>query len=148
MAELVTITALSTRSARVVTSESVLALDKLEQLRSLAWGYDAAGVPITDMATDLCVQPAGSSGPGLRPSPFNSLDRNLAGYVDFLDAGGRWVGTGTVPPRNATFVRRWNIAPLANDPDTLVFQVLVTTVGRGRSPQDALISSLKTRSAA
>lgn len=148
MAELVALTAVSTRSARAVTSESILALDKLEQLRSLTWGYDATGTPVSDTTTDLSVQPPTNAGAGLGASPIDSLDRNLAGYADFLDAGGRWVGAGTAPPPTAAFVRRWNISPLPANPDVLILQVLVTTIGHARSPQDAVMTTVKSRSAA
>jgi hypothetical protein len=46
--------------------------------------------------------------------------------VDYLDAYGAWVGTGSSPPAGALYVRRWSVEPLPTNPNnTLVFQVLV-----------------------
>ena len=103
----------------------------MEQLRSLTWGFDAEGqgLPVSDTTTNLAVYPPTQTGTGLNPSPANSLDQNTAGFVDFLDANGTWVGTGTTPPAGAVYVRRWSIEPLPTNPNnTLVIQVLVTPV--------------------
>jgi hypothetical protein len=59
-------------------------------------------------------------------SPPDTLDRNVPGYVDFLDAAGRWVGSGATKPAAAVFVRRWNVAAVGGDPDTLVLRAVVT----------------------
>jgi hypothetical protein len=79
----------------------------------------------------------------------------LAGYVDFLDEAGAWVGTGPEPPPRSVFVRRWSIDPIPSDPDNLlVLQVFVTTVEashrqsagrRVRQTGDAYIVDLKVR---
>jgi prepilin-type N-terminal cleavage/methylation domain-containing protein len=133
MAGLATISAASTREARTSTAASILALDKLEQLRSLTWAFDASGARLSD--------------PLLATSPVDSLDRNCAGFVDFLDLAGRWLGGGTTPPPTAAFVRRWRIAPLAANPtDTVVLQVAVTPVGHPRTSQDVLLTDIRTRS--
>jgi type II secretory pathway pseudopilin PulG len=125
----------ATRAARHLTSATALAVQEMEQLRALTWGV-----------------------PELASSPSGALDRNTPGYVDFLDAAGRWVGAGPVAPGSAAFVRRWSIARLPEDPDdTLVLQVLVTratgesgvTIGsegpRPRLASDALITTIRTR---
>jgi hypothetical protein len=95
----------------------------------------------------------------LNPSPADSLEHNTSDFVDFLDANGIWVGTGTTPPTTAVYVRRWSIQPLPTNPNnTIVLQVLVTTVAneaarvssaftRTRLPGDALLTSVKTRKA-
>lgn len=128
------VSAASTRTALVETQTTVLAAAKMEQLQSLVWSYDSGGAPVSDMSTDLSVEPATNAGVGLRASPVDALDRSCPGYVDYLDAGGRWVGTGPVPPRGAVYLRRWSIQPLAHFPgDALVLQVLVTTVVRDAS---------------
>ena len=52
--------ALSTRSnigSRNTTYAAVLAQQKLEELRSLAWGFDQVGLPISDFTTDTTVTP-------------------------------------------------------------------------------------------
>jgi prepilin-type N-terminal cleavage/methylation domain-containing protein len=156
-AGLFTVAAASARTARVETQTTVLAAAKMEQLQSLAWGYDDGGAPVSDMSTDLSVEPATNGGPGLRVSPVDALDRNCPGYVDYLDAGGRWVGSGPVPLPEASYLRRWSIQPLAQYPnEVLVMRVLVTTVARGasriteadaKSGPDALLVTIRLREA-
>jgi prepilin-type N-terminal cleavage/methylation domain-containing protein len=151
----------ATSSARSQTSTSTLAEQKLEQLRSLTWGFDNSGqnLPVSDTTTDLSQSPPTNTGQGLNPSPLGTLEANTGGYVDFLDARGTWVGTGTTPPGNAVYIRRWSVQPLPTNPNnTLILQVLVTPVAREakiqgvggprrRYPNDALIASVKTRKA-
>jgi hypothetical protein len=152
----------STYAARNQTSTSTLAEQKMEQLRALTWGFDTEGqnLPVSDTTTDLSQSPPTNSGGGLNPSPAGTLDANTAGYVDYLDGRGAWVGTGTTPPAAAVFIRRWSIRPLPTNPNnTLVMQVLVTSVKReaqldGGAPSprprygdDALIATVKTRKA-
>lgn len=148
-------------SARQQTSTSILAAQKMEQLRALTWGFDddAQGLPVSDTTSNLSNEPFTSDGGGLNPSPVNSLDANTPGYVDYLDGRGQWVGTGATPPPAAVFIRRWSIRPVPTNPNnTLVLQVLVTTVQREtqvaagpgprrRQPDDALIATVKTRKA-
>ena len=154
--------AVSTRAnlvARGQTSTTALAEQKLEQLRSLTWGFDNSGqgLPVSDTTTNLAVDPPTATGGGLNPSPVDSLETNTAGFVDFLDANGQYVGTGQTAPGTAAFIRRWSIRPLPTNPNnTLVLQVLVTPVAnegsrtataapRQRMPGDALLVSVKTR---
>ncbi|HSF99876.1 MAG TPA: hypothetical protein VLA20_02055, partial [Vicinamibacterales bacterium] len=151
----------ATQAARNQTSTTVLASQKLEQLRSLTWGFDEAGtgLPVSDTTTNLGQDPPTGNGSGLNPSPPGTLNQNIAGYVDYLDARGRWVGTGAAPPATATYIRRWSIEPLPTNPNnTLILQVLVTTVKRQsemagvpgprrRMADDALVVSVKTRKA-
>jgi prepilin-type N-terminal cleavage/methylation domain-containing protein len=155
---------LSTRAnkvARSQTSTTALAEQKMEQLRGLTWGFDVdgMGLPISDTTSDISVYPPTQSGSGLNPSPGDSLEQNIPGYVDFLDAGGGWVGNGTSLPTTAVFIRRWSIQPLPTNPNnTIVLQVLVTpvtneqariasTYTRTRMAGDALLVSVKTRKA-
>jgi prepilin-type N-terminal cleavage/methylation domain-containing protein len=147
--------------ARGMTSTTVLAEQKLEQIRSLTWGYDedGLGLPVSDTTTNLTVYPPAANGTGLNPSPSDSLEQNTAGFVDFLDAQGNWVGTGTTAPSTAAYIRRWSIQPLPINPNnTLVIQVLVTPTSneharvaspwtRTRMAGDALLISVKTRKA-
>jgi prepilin-type N-terminal cleavage/methylation domain-containing protein len=156
--------AMSTRVnlvARGQTSATALAEQKLEQLRGLTWGFDleGLGLPLTDTTTNLAVAPPTSTGFGLNPSPTDSLEQNTAGYVDYLDLNGTWVGTGATPPGNATYIRRWSIQPLPTNPNnTIVLQVMVTPVAseatrvvtadpRKRALTDALLVTVKTRKA-
>lgn len=121
-------------SAKSGTSTALLATQKMEQLRGLAWGLredNDVGLPVTDTSTNLSTDPPQSNGRGLRPSPPASLERSAPGYVDYLDADGRWVGTGAAPAAGTAFVRRWSIQPLATNPDnTLVLQVRVVPLSR------------------
>lgn len=155
--------AVSTRAnyvARGQTSTTAMAEQKMEQLRALTWGFDSEGqgLPLSDTSSNLAVEPPTQTGAGLNPSPSDALEVNTAGYVDYLDAHGTWVGTGSTPPGSAAFIRRWAIRPLPTNPNnTLVLQVLVTPVAsegsrvgagpRRRMPGDAMLVSVKTRKA-
>jgi prepilin-type N-terminal cleavage/methylation domain-containing protein len=144
-------------SAREQSKTMVLAEGRVEELRGLRWGVDAAtGLPDSDFTTDLSRSPPDSSGNGLAASPAGSLEADTPGYVDYLDADGVWVGTGSSPSASAVFIRRWHIAPLPSDPDTLLIRVLVTTRGRDangvgagqprtRRAGEALVTTLRTR---
>src|ERR687897_319540 len=90
--------ALSTRAnviAKGATSTTAMAQQKLEQLRGLTWGFDleGLGLPQSDTTTNVSVDPPAHNGSGLNPSPSDSLEQNTAGFVDFLDGNGVWVGT-------------------------------------------------------
>jgi prepilin-type N-terminal cleavage/methylation domain-containing protein len=123
----------ATDAARVQTTTTVLAAQKVEQLRALTWTTDANGVPVSDTRTNLAVDPPDRSGAGLSASPASTLDSNTAGFVDFLSSQSEWVGTGATPPASARYIRRWRIQPLPEDPaNLLAVQVLVTTVERDR----------------
>jgi prepilin-type N-terminal cleavage/methylation domain-containing protein len=149
-------------AARSQTSTAALATEKMEQIRSLTWGFDLVetSLPVSDTTTNLSQTPATNTGTGLNPSPAGTLNANTPGFVDYLDGRGQWVGTGAAPPPTAIYIRRWSIEPLPTNPNnTLVLQVLVTTVvrenavnaagaggqQRRRYPDDALIATVKTR---
>jgi hypothetical protein len=142
------------------TSTAMLAVQKMEQLKALAWGFDQSaanmGLPISDTSTDVSLESPSGGGHGLDPSPAGTLDQNIAGYVDYLDADGRWVGNGATPAGNTFYIRRWAITPLPTNPNnTLILQVNVTTVrqaamnqaGHPRWGQDTRLVSVKTRKA-
>ncbi len=148
--------------AKGQTSTAILAAEKMEQLRGLTWGFDdtGLGLPLSDTTTDLSQDPPTNTGTGLNPSPSGTLLSNTAGFVDYLDQYGAWVGTGSTPPARAMYIRRWSIEPLPTNPNnTLIFQVMVTTVNtesgahrtmaatRWRLTNDAWIVSVKTRKA-
>ena len=157
--------AVATRANQVAkgqTSTTALAEQKLEQLRGLTWGFDTdgQGLPVSDTTTDLSTDPATNRGSGLNPSPIDSLKTSQSGFVDYLDANGQYVGTGTTIPGGAVYVRRWAIQPLPTNPNnTLILQVLVSPVSNERIrresngdelrrlPGDALLVSVKTRKA-
>jgi prepilin-type N-terminal cleavage/methylation domain-containing protein len=145
--------------ARGQTSTTLAAEHKMEQIRSLSWGYDASGLPVSDTSSDLSVSPTTQSGRGLEQSPADSLEKNTAGFADYVDAGGAWVGSGATQPATAVYIRRWSIQPLPTNPNnTLVIQVLVTPIAnegtrlvssnpRVRMPGDTLLVTVKTRKA-
>lgn len=161
VAQLFAVSSKANLTARGQTSTTAMAAQKLEQLRSLTWGFDLAeqGLPVTDSRTNLAVTPPAQNGSGLNPSPPTSLDANTPGFVDFLDQHGVWVGTGTTSPGGAVYIRRWSIQPLPTNPNnTIVIQVFVTHVvaearrvaggsTRARVPGDSLLTTVKTRKA-
>ena len=147
-------------SARNGSYATVLAEQKMEQLRSLTFGFDPQGLPITDTTTNVTVYPEElTGGKGLTPSPSRSLAINSEGYCDFVDRSGNTLNAvGTTPPNGTVYIRRWSIEPLPTNPNnTLVVQVLVTPLrDRGaadttadvrRLPDEARIISVKTRKA-
>ncbi len=153
--------ALSTQTnvaSRNTTYASVLAEQKIEELRALAWGFDTQGLALSDTTTNTAVSPqTPTGGKGLSPSSSASLQENTPGFVDYVDAYGNKLGTGENPPDNAIYIRRWSITPLPTNPNnTLVIQVLVTrhrTRGAadqgsvGRLPDEARVITVRTRKA-
>jgi type II secretory pathway pseudopilin PulG len=121
--------------ARVHTTATMVAARKMEELRSLSWTHISTSAPAlsmssSDLTTDLSNDPATDDGPGLLRSPNGTLTSNVDGYVDYLDATGRWVGRGSSVPVAAVYIRRWAVQPHASDPDNLlVFDVVVGTRG-------------------
>ncbi|MEO7272475.1 MAG: prepilin-type N-terminal cleavage/methylation domain-containing protein [Vicinamibacterales bacterium] len=150
------------RIARGQTSTTMLAEQKIEQIRSMTWGFDSTGegLPVSDTTSNLTIYPTDQTGTGMNPTPADSLEQNTTGCVDFLDANGAWVGTGGTPPGSAVYIRRWSIQPLPTNPNnTLVIQVLVTPIAneaarqttgsaRVRMPGDTLLTTVKTRKSA
>jgi prepilin-type N-terminal cleavage/methylation domain-containing protein len=129
LAQLVTLSTRVNGSAKAITVSTIVAAQKMEQLLS-----DAV----------------------LSPSPADSLKRNTSGYCDFADKHGQSLGTGSVPPAGAVYVRRWSIDPLPADPaNTFVLQVFVTgrlnvsadNTAVTRRPDEARLVSIKTREA-
>jgi hypothetical protein len=158
MAQLFTTSTMTNLSARNDTFTTALAEQKVEQLRSLAWGFDVQGLPVSDFTSDTSVEPmATDGGSGLQPSPATALQENTGGYVDHLSASGQIVGNGEQPPAGAVYTRRWSIEPLPTNPNnTLIIQVLVapSRVGGqgaagnvGRLPGEARMVTVKTRKA-
>jgi hypothetical protein len=159
LAQLFAVSGKSNSAARNSTFAMVLAQQKMEQLRGLTWGFDNLGLPISDTETNTTVSPeTPTGGRGLSPSPSNTLKATTDGYVDYLDAHGNALGSGTTPPAGTTYVRRWLIEPLPTNPNnTLILQVLVTRrTDRGaadgpdyveRLPEEGRLITVKTRKA-
>jgi prepilin-type N-terminal cleavage/methylation domain-containing protein len=85
--------------ARRTTFASILATEKIEQLRSLG----------TDLA----------------PQGDASLSADITGACDFLDEYGRSRGTGLSPLSGTVYIRRWSVEAIPSDPETFVLQVAV-----------------------
>ena len=158
LAQLFALSTRSNMSARNTTYTAVLAQQKLEELRSLTWGFDTQGLPISDTATNTAVSPeTPAGGTGLSPSPAGTLGANTNGYVDYVDQFGNKLGGGGAPPAGTVFVRRWSVEPLPSNPNnTLVLQVLAfrnrdrgtADDGAGRVlPEEARLVTVKTRKA-
>ena len=149
LAGLVVLSARSSRDVRTRGTATLMAAQKMEQLRGLTWGRDAAtGTPQSDTTTDLSVDPHGSGGPGLAWSPVDAADRTVTGYVDYLDAAGWWVGTGAHAPPAAVYVRRWSVSPAgAAWCDCVVLTVRVAAVADSAPWRDARLVSLRGRTA-
>jgi len=58
LAQLFVMSTNANTSAKTTTYAAVLAQQKMEQLRGLAWGFDTLGLPVTDISTDISVVPA------------------------------------------------------------------------------------------
>ncbi len=114
VAQLTLASAAAVRAAGDETLALLLAVQKIEQLRSPAWERGPASPGATD--------PTGPDGrgPGAVASPAGSLDRNVSGYVDHLSARGAPVGGGERPPSGTAFVRRWSVQPDPRLPDDLL----------------------------
>ena len=156
MAQLLSIATASNVSSRRTTIATILAEQKLEQLRALSWGFDPAGVPVSDSSADTTVEPESPiGGTGLQLSPATALQRNTPGFVDHLSASGRIVGRDGEPPGQAVYTRRWSIEPLSAGPDSaIILQVLVTGSRNrrnadqgnvGRLPGEARVVTVKAR---
>jgi prepilin-type N-terminal cleavage/methylation domain-containing protein len=135
LAHLFTVAAYTNARAHATTYAAVLAQQKMEQLRGLAYGFDPSGVAVTDVDTDITVQPElPSGGAGLQSSPPGALAADTVGYVDYVDASGATLGGVTAgPPPGTAYIRRWSVEPLPSSANTMVLQVLVMRAG----PRDA-----------
>ena len=123
-AQTLSLAAAAVHDSRVHTLTAAAAAQRMEQLLALPW-----------------------ADPALTPSPPNTLEVNVAGYVDFLDAAGTAVGATTTPPAGAVLVRRWAIdVPSSGVADALVIQVLARSLAadaagaRGSRGQAALVT--------
>jgi type II secretory pathway pseudopilin PulG len=148
-------------TAKQQVSTTTMATQKMEQLRGLTFAYDASGLglPVTDTTTNLTHCTPDATGQGLNPAPSDALQENRDGFVDYLDARGNCIGTGTTPPAGAVFTRRWSIQPLPTNPNnTIILTVLVTPSAkeerrvrtanpRTRQVEDAMLVTVRTRKA-
>ena len=144
--------AFATRGMHVARAHGIATLaasSRLDQLLSLQFEFDPAGRRLTDLSTDLTVDPPAAGGSGLAASGPAPLDATVSGFVDYLDETGRYVGNGPGVPRGAVFVRRWSIES-PGPPDVLVLQVLVRPIANGplagrRQPGEARMFTARAR---
>jgi len=160
VANVMTLVARTSQGGAATGLAVVLATQKLEQLRALTWGFDAAGIAASDLSTNVSVSPEQpTGGTGLSSSPPDALRRNVNGFCDFLDARGV-VLTGGILPAGTIYVRRWSIRPLDDEGNGILLQVLVTRwTSRGaadsetadrsarRLPDEARVAAVKMRKA-
>src|SRR5919201_1264936 len=98
--------------AKGQVSTTALATQKMEQLRGLTFAFDSGGMglPITDTSTNLSKCTPDTSGRGLNPAPTDALERDTAGFVDYLDGQGNCVDMSNTaspsPPAGAVYTRR------------------------------------------
>jgi type II secretory pathway pseudopilin PulG len=159
LAQMFTVSVANNKNAHTLSTATVLAEQKMEQLRGLTWGFDTLGLPLSDSTSNIALAietPTG--GTGLSPSPRGTLTTNTAGWVDYVDQFGNVLGGGVTPVANTAYIRRWAVEPLPTNPNnTLVLHVLVTIrTNRGsadndgstvRLPDEARLVSVKTRKA-
>jgi prepilin-type N-terminal cleavage/methylation domain-containing protein len=117
VAQVMAVATSSTAGARGVSEATMLAWQKVDELRGLAFTYDDAGGPVTDEA--------------LASSPGGTLSRDTAGYVDHLDTLGR------------RYRRRWAVALATGDPDAVILRVRVLDVARDEELASA--ATIRTR---
>jgi prepilin-type N-terminal cleavage/methylation domain-containing protein len=118
LAQLFVIASHANADARRSSFASILATQKIEELRSL--------------------------GADLSQEGEASLSSDISGACDFLDEYGRSLGTGTSPIPGTVYIRRWSVEPIPSDPDTFVLQVAAFPHswknGAGPGPADARAS--------
>ena len=112
--ELMNVSGLAVRDARIESVETFAAQSKMAELRA-------------DPATYF----------------GGSLAASVSGYSDFVTTDGLSAGSAAPAPRTAAYLRRWSVAPAPFDPaNTLVLQVVATRVGRPAARDVHLISLL------
>ena len=113
LAHLLAVSMINTSAARQTTFATILAADKIEDLRGLDIPHHRQRFPLTAA--------------GLAPSPGRALEADTPGYVDYLDERGNAIDAGgPAAPRHTVFIRRWSITPLAAVPsDAIVLHVRV-----------------------
>jgi type II secretory pathway pseudopilin PulG len=113
LAQLFALAVESNQRAKRTTLAALLAGQKMEELRSMAAGFEL--------------------------SPPGALAGNVAGFCEFIDGRGRIIGAGDRPPPGTQYTRRWSIEQLSADPDNaVVLQVRVTA--RGARAESRLLS--------
>lgn len=125
LAQLIVISTHVTIAAGALTTSTVMAEQKMEQLRTVAWDH-----------------------PALEPSPPGTLHEDTHGYVEYLDAEGR-VLAESGPPASTVFVRRWSITRVSDA--SRAIEVIVRRHGLKPSLDDRMgecrLTSVRSRQA-
>lgn len=141
----------ATTRARQASVALWLAVERMEQLRGLEWGFgDGDGpVPRSDLSTDLSAAPARGGGLGLSVSALSALTNDTPGLVDYVDWSGHQLNGSGAASVSAAFVRRWRASRLPGATDALVLEVAVSAVGAGSGSGlgDVRLMSVKARKA-
>ena len=131
LAQLFALSVRFTRESAQFGVALVAAQDKLESLRAVRFDYDQAGTPVSD--------------PKLRASTSDTLAHDVAGFADWLDAGGTPLGA----PDGAGYVRRWRVTEIAGDePSAIAIDVCVfrlPAVHTQPSSADACLATIRVR---
>jgi type II secretory pathway pseudopilin PulG len=108
-------------SARAGSAATVLAGQKMEQLRGLTWGVDLY--------------------------EGGALGSSLVGFADYADQAGNILGAGGNMPPGTVYIRRWLVAAMPSKPDVLVLQVMVTKPSATSAVDAARLVTLRPRTA-
>lgn len=112
--ELMNISGLAVRDARIDMAATFAAQSKMAELRA---------------------RPATFFG--------GSVAANVSGYADYVTSDGLSAGASSPAPRTAAYLRRWSVGAAPFDPaNTLVLQVVATRVGRPGAREVHLVSLL------
>lgn len=148
LAEVLAMSAAATRASRRSAAATIAATAKIEQLRALAWTFDAAGQPVSDVTTNTGTRPLSpTGGRGLTLSPPGTLDAAAPGWVDYVDEAGAPLGTGVDPPTGAVFMRRWATRPL-DVGDAIIIEVCVVRLVAdplGEPPPEICLATVRAR---
>lgn len=116
LAHLATVATSSNQRARSVMLATLLASSKVEELLAVPWNEQVTLASSADV----------------------SLERNVAGFYDLLDASGRPTGTdaGRDTPFGVAYVRRWSVRTFAENPgNALVLHVVVAGSASAGGPR-------------
>lgn len=146
VAAVVAIAPRSVSRSRTEITAILLAQQRLEQLRGLPWGFGSAHHPSAgiDLTTDLSGEEPRAGGTGLGGSSSLVLSIDTPGFVDYLDASGRWMASAA-PPAGVRFTRRWSVEHIAGWPDIVVLRIRV--IDRLSEVNDVVLSTVKARTA-
>jgi type II secretory pathway pseudopilin PulG len=121
LAQLFALSIAHNNSARNGSAATVLAGQKMEQLRGLTWGVDLY--------------------------EGGALGSSLAGFADSVDEAGNILGTGGNMPPGTVYIRRWSVGAMPTKPDVLVLQVMVTKPSAASAVDGAHLVTLRSRNA-